>query len=80
MESSFQNILNCFTGADGGVSFIKFRLFIEDMEKQFEEGSDEAGKVLTIMDRFSRMIDIANGNVDLKTPSNKRFNENYYLE
>ena len=79
MNKSFQNILDCFTAADGGVSFIKFQLFIEDMEKQFEEGSYAAGEVLTIMDRFSRMIDIANEKVEMKQ-SNKRFNENDYLE
>ena len=79
MNNSFQNILNCFTGADGGISFIKFRLFIEDMEKQFEEGRYAAGEVLKIVDQFSRMIDIANEKVEMKQ-SNKRFNENDYLE
>ena len=79
MNNSFQNILDCFTGADGGVSFFKFQLFIDDMEKQFEEGSYAAGEILKIVDQFSRMIDIANEKVEMKQ-SNKRFNENDYLE
>jgi hypothetical protein len=49
--------MDCFTGADGGVSFVNLRILLEGMEN---EDTQTANAVLDIMRKFSRLIDVAN--------------------
>lgn len=58
-ESHFINILDTFSGADGGISFVQMRRLIEDMDKKAAKGDKPAQEVILIMKRFSRMIDTA---------------------
>lgn len=56
----FQNIVDCITATDGGLSFIKLKIMIETLEEQYQEGDYQAGQILDIVTRFSRLIDVAN--------------------
>ena len=57
-KEAFRNILDTFTGADGGVKFIKFRAHLEDIEKRNDVDSK---KVLKIMTDFSKLINVLQG-------------------
>lgn len=59
-EASFRNILDCFSGADGGGSFYALRLLIEEMDKRAKKGDKAAEEVIEEIHRMSRLIDIAN--------------------
>lgn len=62
-KKAFDNILDCFDGADGGISFVNVRILIERMDELAEERTPEghaASKVIDVMLRFSKLIDVAN--------------------
>lgn len=62
-EKAFQNILDCFTGADGGIAFINTKLLIEEIDKRAEEQTPDghaASQVIDVVLRFSKLIDVAN--------------------
>lgn len=54
---AFNNILDCFSGSDGGTRFLKLRYALDDMSKQTDNKSSQ--EILLIMTRFSHLIDIA---------------------
>lgn len=58
-EQSFRNILDTFSGADGGGKFVFFRSFVIDFDKRAEECDAAAQKIIDIILQFSRMIDVA---------------------
>lgn len=60
LDAAFQNILDCFTGADGGGSFMDFKIMIEDLERQaIEERDVAAAEIIQSLYRFNRLINIA---------------------
>lgn len=60
LDDAFQNILDCFTGADGGGAFIDFKILIEDLERQaIEERDVAAAEIIQSVYRFNRLINIA---------------------
>lgn len=61
-NKAFQNILDCFSGTDGGVGFIQFKGFLEGYSKTAAEGDEASKQLLAIMLQFNRMIEIAKGN------------------
>lgn len=57
VKESLDNILNCMSGADGGVSFIRLKTLLEQI------GRDEANAgrmVEEAVHQFSRLINVAN--------------------
>ncbi len=58
-KAAFLNILDTITGADGGVRFVYFKSLIEEMDKRAEAGDADAQKLIDVMMRFSRLIDVA---------------------
>ena len=52
------NILDCFGGADGGVSFAKFRYAVEDLEKQAMGGDVSAKRIIEVVRQFSKLINV----------------------
>lgn len=54
-----QNVLDTFTGADGGAGFVSFRHLIEDMETKAGNGDQSATEVIKILLRFSKLLDTA---------------------
>lgn len=62
-QKSFNTILDCMTGADGGVSFVKLKIMIEGLDElalQENKAGNDARKILIIMDQFAKLIEIAN--------------------
>lgn len=63
-QEAFDNILECFSGADGCVSFINVKMVIEDMDRRAHDCSNQDGndayQVLACMRQFSKLIEIAN--------------------
>jgi len=65
LDKSFNNILDCFSGADGCISFIHVKGFLEHLDKlaTSEPSSIEgmaASDLVEIVNKFSRLIDVAN--------------------
>ena len=63
MKSSNENIiilLDCFSGADGGISFIKLRQFLESIEQP--PVSEEAYQMLLALERLAKLITILENN------------------
>jgi len=58
-KESFMKILDCMTGADGGVAFVKFRFLIEDFDRLALNGNEHAKRALESLKTVSRMIDCA---------------------
>jgi len=52
---AMDTILDCFGGADGGITFIRLRDFIKRMEN---EDSESARKILLVLHRFSKLIEV----------------------
>lgn len=59
--AAFDNILDTFGGADGGVSFINLKWMIENMDSLSDQGEEHATEIIKVMLRFSKLIDVANG-------------------
>jgi hypothetical protein len=51
--------LDTFTGADGGVGFVKFRTLIEGMDAKAADGDAAAIELVAIVTRFARLIEVA---------------------
>lgn len=49
-------MLDCFSGADGGVCFIKFREFLVSTLEQCESGDYEAGEIIHRVQGISNLI------------------------
>lgn len=60
MNKDLLDILNCMTGADGGSSFIRLKVFIEEMETRESTGDDEAKQLMGVVRRFNNLIKYAN--------------------
>jgi len=54
-----ENIISTFTGEDGGGKFIKFLAFVNEFDKRAESGDEAAKKIIDVVEKFSRLIDIA---------------------
>jgi len=64
MEESKENeilnpILDCFSGADGGVSFYSLKFFLAEMIKRKDGGDTSAEQVVLIAERFVKLIEVS---------------------
>jgi hypothetical protein len=57
---AFDNILDTFSGTDGGVRFARLMGFLVDLDVQASNGDKSAEEILKVVIRMSRLIDIAN--------------------
>jgi hypothetical protein len=57
-QIEFQNILDCFTGTDGGVKFFFFKERMEQIDKQALNGDKSSEELILVMSRFSKLIDV----------------------
>jgi hypothetical protein len=55
-KDDFDCILDCMTGADGGVSFVMLQNFLNALDAQAESGDAKAEEIVNIMRRFAKMI------------------------
>jgi hypothetical protein len=60
LDNDFETITDCFTGADGGVSFVRLQSLLEEMEKRANAGDMVADKVLGTIYQMARLIQVAN--------------------
>lgn len=60
LNTSFHNIVDCFSGSDGGVSFVNLQKMIEELNIMSENGDHNATKILEVVYQFSKLIDISN--------------------
>ena len=60
LAEAFQEITNTFSGTDGGVRFVRFRVFLESLETQSLNYDPAADKILDIVKHFSKLIQVAN--------------------
>ena len=56
-KDQFDNILDCFTGADGGVRFVNLRAALEQFDKEAVEGNEDSAECLCVLSMFSKFID-----------------------
>lgn len=59
LAKTIDNIVDVFTGADGGVDFVKFRILIACLDKQKANGDLAAKKILNVVFQFSQLLNIA---------------------
>lgn len=57
-KKAWRNVIDTFTGADGGVRFVRVMGLIEGFDKAADKDAD-AQKVIEILWRFSKLIDVA---------------------
>lgn len=60
LANTFESILDTFSGADGGIRFVRFRIFLEEIELLTIKGDEHACEILKIVKQFKMLIDIAN--------------------
>jgi hypothetical protein len=58
-QDALDNILDTFTGADGGAKFLYVKILITNMSIKVANGDKAAKEVLDVLINFSRLIDIA---------------------
>ena len=56
LQNHFDNILNTFTGADGGFKFIMLQRTLNSLEESMLAGNGKADQVLSLVRRFSNLI------------------------
>jgi len=61
VSESLRAIMDCMTGADGGVSFVKTRVMLEAMEARALSGDEAADAVCAVVHRFAKLIEVAQG-------------------
>lgn len=52
--------LDCFGGSDGGISFVRFRVGMEDVAKLADQGDEAALKLCEMFTHTARLIKIFN--------------------
>lgn len=61
LTKAMENILDTFSGVDGGVSYVMFCNMIKDLDDEAINGDINAKKLTDIVRQFSKLINIANG-------------------
>lgn len=51
--------LDCFSGADGGIGYLKLRTFIQEMIEKSNEGDKSAKEIVLLVERFDKLVGIA---------------------
>jgi hypothetical protein len=57
-EEALNNIVECFTGEDGGVKFALFLNAIRNLDQQAIKGDKSAEELLMLMVHFSKFINV----------------------
>lgn len=60
IQKHFDNILDTFGGADGGSRFCHLKFFLEELDRRVVmDGDVNAGRIIELMVKFSKLIDIS---------------------
>jgi len=60
LKKSVRKIMDMFTGADGGVNYVHFKVLLEAMEQKALSGDKAAEQIIELIYRFERLIDVSN--------------------
>ena len=60
VKKDLENIMDCFSGADGGIKFARAKFALEVFEVKAGEGDKSSEIILEIVGRFSRLLDVLN--------------------
>ena len=60
VQKDFDEILNVMTGTDGGVAFVKLRVFLDSFDERAANGDEDAAQIVLIMRRFANIVRYAN--------------------
>ena len=60
VKRDLENIMDCFSGADGGIKFARAKFALEEFEAQAKDGDKSSEILLEIVGRFSRLLDVLN--------------------
>jgi len=59
-KQAFQQILDTFSGADGGISFVLLKTLVEELDQRAESGDQAAQRIVEVVYQFARLINLAN--------------------
>lgn len=59
-RTAMENLLDTFTGADGGGRYVLFCSLIKELDRRSKDGDEYATQMLTFVHYTSRLIDEAN--------------------
>ena len=60
MNPVIENIItitDCFTGADGGIAFVKLKMFLEHLERD-KSNDENSQKMLDAVDKLAKLITV----------------------
>jgi len=60
LKKHIDNIMDCFTGVDGGSRYLMFRGGIEQLDKQSIEGDPDSKTLISVVINFSNLIKLLN--------------------
>lgn len=66
-RSAMENIMDTFTGVDGGAKYVKFTQMIVQLDRQAKQGDRAAGQLLDFINCTSKLIDQASKNEQQKS-------------
>ena len=58
-EKQFHYILDCFSGADGGASFIALQILVQEMDKRAAKGDQAAEEIIALIRKFAKLIELS---------------------
>ena len=58
-QKAFDNLLDTFSGADGGIRFVRFSGFLQELDLRASNGDQAAKELVNMVHCMSRLIDIA---------------------
>jgi hypothetical protein len=64
LKKELDNIMDVFTGADGGGDFCKLRFALEAFEANVQTGNEAAQQIIDVVVRFSKLLDIVKDRVN----------------
>ncbi len=56
VQKDFQDIVDCISCVDGGVSLVMLRSFLEMFDQKAENGDKDAEQIVMIMRRFANVV------------------------
>jgi len=57
-KTALETILDCFSGADGGISFLLVRTRLEDLEQRAMTGDAAAAELMLVLTRFGKLVEL----------------------
>jgi hypothetical protein len=60
LKKSVTKIMDMFTGADGGISYVHFKVLLEATEQKALTGDKAAEQIIALVFCFERLIDVSN--------------------